>query len=91
MVLAVNVVNSGLVTLVLGLYPVQIRWWIFFGLVLTLTAARAIGWRYYRRYRKTADLPAKWALVATIGSGLSGLLWGNPRSSVSAQTGCAGR
>jgi len=76
MVLAVNVVNSGLVTLVLGSYPVQIRWWIFFGLVLTLTAARAIGWRYYRRYRKTADLPAKWALVATMGSGLSGLLWG---------------
>ena len=76
MVLAVNVINSGLVALVLASYMEQTRWWIFFGLVVTLTAARWIGWRYYRRHRKTADLTTKWAIVATAGSGLSGLLWG---------------
>ena len=77
MVLAVNVINSGLVALVLTSYMMeQTRWWIFFGLVVTLTAARWIGWRYYRRHRKTADLTTKWAIVATAGSGLSGLLWG---------------
>ena len=43
MVLAVNVVNAALVALVLASYMEQTRWWIFFGLVVTLTAARAIG------------------------------------------------
>jgi predicted signal transduction protein with EAL and GGDEF domain len=76
MVLAVNVINSGLVALVLASYLEQTRWWIFFGLVVTLTAARAIGWRYYRRYRKRVRLTMMWAIVATAGSGLSGLLWG---------------
>jgi signal transduction histidine kinase len=76
MVLAVNVINSGLVALVLASYLEQTRWWIFFGLVVTLTAARAIGWRYYRRYRKRAHLATLWAIVAAAGSGLSGLLWG---------------
>jgi signal transduction histidine kinase len=76
MVLAVNVINSGLVALVLASYLEQTRWWIFFGVVVTLTAARAIGWRYYRRYRKSAGLMAQWAIVATAGSGLSGLVWG---------------
>jgi signal transduction histidine kinase/CheY-like chemotaxis protein len=76
MVLAVNVINSGLVALVLASYLEQTRWWIFFGLVVTLTAARAIGWRYYRRYRKRVRLTMRWAIIATAGSGLSGLLWG---------------
>jgi signal transduction histidine kinase/CheY-like chemotaxis protein len=76
MVLAVNVVNSGLVALVLASYLEQTRWWIFFGLVVTLSAARAIGWRIYRRHRKPADHMFEWALVATAGSGLSGMLWG---------------
>ena len=76
MVLAVNVVNSGLVALALASYLEQTRWWIFFGLVTTLTAARAIGWKYYRRHRKSADLTQLWAIIATAGSGLSGLLWG---------------
>jgi signal transduction histidine kinase len=76
MVLAVNVINSGLVALVLASYMEQTKWWIFFGLVVTLTAVRGIGWIYYHRYRKTAVLTTKWAIVATAGSGLSGLLWG---------------
>src|SRR5262249_17151934 len=76
MLLAVNVINSGLVALVLPSYLEQTRWWIFFGLVMALTAARAIVWRYYRCYRRHADLATRWAVIATAGSGLSGLLWG---------------
>jgi signal transduction histidine kinase/CheY-like chemotaxis protein len=75
MVLAVNVINSGLVASVLASYMEQTRWWIFFGLVITLTVARAVGWRLYSRYRSLADL-ITWAILATAGSALSGLLWG---------------
>src|SRR5882672_6165871 len=75
MVLTVNVVNSALVALVLASYLEQTRWWIFFGLVVTLTGARAIGWSYYR-HRQAVEDKTKWTLFATAGSGLSGLLWG---------------
>jgi hypothetical protein len=44
MVLAVNVVNSALVALVLASYMEQTKWGVFFGLVVTLTGVRAIGW-----------------------------------------------
>ena len=76
MVLAVNIINSGLVALVLASYLEQTRWWIFFGLVVALTTARAIVWRLYRRHRRSANLATRWAIIATAGSGLSGLLWG---------------
>jgi hypothetical protein len=46
MVLAVNVVNSALVALVLASYMKQTRWWIFFGLVVSLTGVRAAGWQW---------------------------------------------
>jgi len=52
MVLAVNVANSALVAVVLGSYLEQTRWWIFFGLVVTLTGLRAIGWICYRHDRQ---------------------------------------
>src|SRR6516164_7408662 len=76
MVLAVNVINSGLVTVVFALYLQQTRWWSFFGLVITLTGARAIAWRLYHRNQTSNGLTIKWAIIATLGSGLSGLLWG---------------
>src|ERR1700736_5176574 len=76
MVLAVNVVNAALVVLVLASYMEQTRWWIFFGLVVTLSGARAIVWIYYRYQRQAVEDIAKWTLFATAGSGLSGLLWG---------------
>jgi signal transduction histidine kinase len=76
MVLTVNIINSGVVAAVLASYLKQTRWWIFFGLVAALTAARGIGWVYYRSHRKAADLVTRWAIIATAGSGLSGLLWG---------------
>ena len=76
MVLTVNVVNSALVALVLASYMEQTRWWVFFGSVVTLTAVRAIGWSRHRHNRKPDEAMTKWAIVATAGSGLSGLLWG---------------
>jgi hypothetical protein len=76
MVLAVNVVNAALVAMVLASYMEQTRWWIFFGFVVALSGARAIGWIYYRRHRQAVKDKAKWTLFATAGSGLSGLLWG---------------
>jgi len=75
MVLAVNVVNSALVALVLASYMEQARWWIFFGLVVALTAVRAAGWSCYR-YRRGSLENTVWAGLATAGSALSGLLWG---------------
>ena len=76
MVLAVNVVNSALVALVLASYMEQARWWIFFGLVVALTAVRAAGWSRYRYRRRSLENTAVWAGLATAGSALSGLLWG---------------
>jgi hypothetical protein len=76
MVLAVNVVNSALVALVLASYLEQARWWIFFGLVVALTALRAAGWSCYRYRRRSLENTAVWAGLATAGSALSGLLWG---------------
>ena len=75
MVLAVNLVNSALVALVLASYLEQARWWIFFGLVVALTAVRAAGWSRYR-YRRRSLENTVWANLATAGSALSGLLWG---------------
>src|SRR3984893_2303171 len=43
MVLAVNVVNAALVALVLASYMEQTRWWIFFGLVVTLSGRERSG------------------------------------------------
>jgi signal transduction histidine kinase/ActR/RegA family two-component response regulator len=76
MVLAVNAINAGLVAALLALYLHQPRWWVFFGLVISLTAARVIGWRCYHNHRQAAGLTIRWAIIATAGSGLSGLLWG---------------
>jgi len=75
MVLAVNLVNSALVALVLASYLEQARWWIFFALVVALTAVRAAGWSRYR-YRRRSLENTVWANLATAGSALSGLLWG---------------
>jgi signal transduction histidine kinase/ActR/RegA family two-component response regulator len=76
MVLTVNVVNSALVAIVLASYLGQLRWLIFLALTIVWTGARAFGWIIYRHRASTAQSSAKWAIFATIGSGLSGLLWG---------------
>jgi signal transduction histidine kinase len=75
-VLTVNAVNSALVSIVLASYMGQSRWLIFLALAIALTGARVFGWSRYR-HRGTAGGPTtKWALLATVGSGVSGVLWG---------------
>ena len=73
--LAVNLVNSALVTVVLT--PIAIRpvvpWW--FGAVVSVTIGRGALWWAYRRNRGAGD-PRPWSRRATIGALLSGLSWG---------------
>jgi signal transduction histidine kinase/CheY-like chemotaxis protein len=76
MVLTVNVVNSALVAIVLASYKGQVWWLAFLALTIALTAARAIGWICYRSRKDSFGSTVKWAIWATLGSGLSGLLWG---------------
>jgi len=72
----VNLVNSALVAIVLASYLGQTRWLIFLALTVALTGARVIGCILYRNHAKMAQSTGEWAMFATIGSGLSGLLWG---------------
>src|SRR4029077_15095161 len=57
-------------------YAEHTGWWIFLGLVLTMTGVRAIVWGVYHHHKKPYRPAAIWAQLATLGSGLSGLLWG---------------
>lgn len=75
-VLTVNAVNSALVSIVLASYLGQTRWLLFLALTIALTGARVFGWSRYRHRAEASRPMAKWALSATLGSGLSGLLWG---------------
>jgi signal transduction histidine kinase/CheY-like chemotaxis protein len=77
MVLIVNMVNAALVAIVLASYLGQSGWLLFLALAIALTGLRAIEWACYRRcHRRHPDASAKWAIAATVGSGLCGLLWG---------------
>lgn len=76
MVLLVNVVNSALVAIVLASFKGQIWWLLFLGLTVVLSAARAFDWGCYSRNRAPAESATRWAVAATVGSALSGLLWG---------------
>ncbi len=76
MVLTVNVVNAALITLILGWYAEHAGWWIFFGFVVTLTGVRSVVWTDYHRHKEPYRPTAIWAQLATLGSALSGLLWG---------------
>ncbi|HKW54601.1 MAG TPA: ATP-binding protein [Stellaceae bacterium] len=75
-VLITNVVNAGLIALVLAAYVGETRWWLFFALIGALTAARVILWRRYRAAAPRAASSRGWARLATAGSALSGLIWG---------------
>ena len=75
-VLLVNVVNSALVAIVLASYKGQTWWLAFLALTIALTGAHAFGWVRYRQTRQSVESASRWAAAATIGSGLSGLLWG---------------
>ena len=75
-VLLVNIVNSALVAIVLASYKGQTWWLVFLALTIALTGAHALGWVRYRRISESARSASRWAAAATVGSGLSGLLWG---------------
>src|ERR1700731_2164410 len=75
-VLLVNIVNSALVAIILASYKGQTWWLVFLALTIALTGARAFGWVRYRRTSEWAQSASRWAAAATVGSGLSGLLWG---------------
>jgi signal transduction histidine kinase/CheY-like chemotaxis protein len=75
-VLLVNVVNSALVAIVLASYKGQTWWLVFLALTIALTGAHAFGWVRYRQTRQSVESASRWAAAATVGSGLSGLLWG---------------
>ena len=75
-VLLVNIVNSALVAIVLASYKGQTWWLVFLALTIALTGAHAFGWVRYRRTGELAQSASRWAAAATVGSGLSGLLWG---------------
>ena len=76
MVLTVNLVNSSLVAVVLASYMGQGLWLIFLALTLLLSAIHITGWKIYWSCAETVRSTVKWAIFATLGSGLSGLLWG---------------
>ncbi|MGA7262364.1 MAG: ATP-binding protein [Stellaceae bacterium] len=75
-VLLVNMVNSALVAVVLASYKGQTWWLAFLALTIALTAAHAFGWVCYRHTGESVESASRWAAAATVGSGLSGLLWG---------------
>ena len=75
-VLLVNVVNSALVAIVLASYKRQTWWLVFLALTIVLSGAHVFGWARYRQNGTAIRSAARWAAAATVGSGLSGLLWG---------------
>jgi signal transduction histidine kinase/CheY-like chemotaxis protein len=75
-VLFVNMVNSALVAIVLASYKGQTWWLVFLALTIALTGAHAFGLVRYRQTRPSVESASRWAAAATVGSGLSGLLWG---------------
>src|SRR5580693_3000006 len=75
-VLIVNIVNSALVAIILASYKGQTWWLVFLALTIALTGAQAFGWVRYRRTSESPQSARRWAAAATVGSGLSGCLWG---------------
>jgi len=75
-VLTINVANAGLVALVLATYLGEPGWWRFFGLIGVLTAARGVVWSRYRSLAPHMRATPQWAMLATVGSAASGLIWG---------------
>jgi signal transduction histidine kinase/ActR/RegA family two-component response regulator len=76
LVLTVNVVNSTLVTVLLSSYSGQTSWLLFLIANVTSTGAQLIGCLFYYSRKSFVGSTRAWGVVATIGSGLSGFLWG---------------
>ena len=75
-VLLVNMVNSALVAIVLASYMGQTWWLVFLALTVALRGLTHSDGCVIARRRQSAESASRWAASATVGSGLSGLLWG---------------
>lgn len=76
LVLTANIVNAGLVALVLAAYAGERRWWVFFGVQVVLSIARAVLWQQYRSRYASQSSADRWAAMAVAASALSGVTWG---------------
>ena len=75
-VLVVNIVNFTLVAVLLSSYSGQTLWLLFLGVNVVSTGAQLIGCVFYFAIKKPVGSTKAWAIVATLGSGFSGLVWG---------------
>jgi signal transduction histidine kinase/ActR/RegA family two-component response regulator len=75
-VLTVNMVNSTLVAVLLSSYSGQTSWLLFLMGNVASTGAQLIGCLFYYARKEFVGSARAWAIVATLGSGLSGFLWG---------------
>jgi signal transduction histidine kinase/CheY-like chemotaxis protein len=75
-VLTVNMVNSTLVAALLSSYSRHTPWLLFLVGNVVSTGAQLIGYFLYCSSKKSVGSTRAWAIVATLGSGLSGFLWG---------------
>ena len=75
-VLIVNIVNFTLVAVLLSSYSGQTLWLLFLGVNVVSTGAQLIGCVFYFAIKKPVGSTKAWAIVATLGSGFSGLVWG---------------
>jgi signal transduction histidine kinase/CheY-like chemotaxis protein len=74
-VLAYDLVNAAVVAIVFSQKIVRTQYIVFLMLIGTVSVIRATGW-YLWFVKKIPGSTANWAFLATIGSGLSGILWG---------------
>jgi signal transduction histidine kinase/CheY-like chemotaxis protein len=75
-VVAVNAVNAGLTAVVLAPVVPGARVPVWLALFAALLTARLVLWQRYRRADRSPRDARRWALRATILSGLGGALWG---------------
>jgi signal transduction histidine kinase/CheY-like chemotaxis protein len=76
LVLTVNMVNSTLVTVLLSSYSGQTSWLLFLIGNAASIGAQLIGCLFYYSQKNVIGSTRAWGILATLGSGLSGLLWG---------------
>jgi diguanylate cyclase (GGDEF)-like protein/PAS domain S-box-containing protein len=76
-VLAANVVNGALVLFIFWSVVAQYLLVVWYVLLLATVVARARLWSRYRCEPPSAERADRWGRLATIGSGLSGILWGS--------------
>jgi signal transduction histidine kinase/CheY-like chemotaxis protein len=75
-VFIVNILNFTLVAVLLSSYSGQTLWLLFLGVNVISTGAQLIGCLFYFAIKGTVGSTKAWAIIATLGSGFSGFVWG---------------